>query len=67
MGDWNVTLGVLLTTYAPFLLGMAAFALICLAVWPKPPRPLRILLGVLGTGLLLWALWFYIFRELLNV
>ena len=67
MGDWGMTLGVLLTLYAPFLWGGAAFALICLATWSKPPMFLRILLGVLGVGLLLWALWFYILRDLLNV
>ena len=35
MGRWDVDWGVLLTIYAPLLLGLAAFALICLAAWPS--------------------------------
>ena len=52
----------LLVMYAPFLLGLAAFALIALAVWPRPPRWVRVSAGVLGSALLLWALWAYVFR-----
>ena len=55
---------MLLTIYAPFLLGLAAFALICLAAWPRPPRWVRLPAGVLGAALLLWALWHFILRPL---
>ena len=64
MGNWDVTLGALLTIYAPFLWGMAAFALVCLAAWPRPPRWVRLPAGALGCAILLWALWHYILRPL---
>ena len=64
MGQWTVDWGVLLTIYAPFLLGLAAFALIGLAAWPRPSRWVRIPAGALGTAILLWALWHFIFRTL---
>ena len=64
MGRWDLDWGVLLTLYAPFLLGLAAFALICLAAWPRPPRWVRLPAGVLGAALLLWALWHFILRPL---
>ncbi|UQT48303.1 hypothetical protein M5E87_27450 [Flavonifractor plautii] len=35
----------LLVMYAPFLLGLAAFALIALAVWLRPPRWVRVSAG----------------------
>ena len=66
MDDWDEALGVLLVMYAPALCGGAAFVLICLAAWPRPPMPLRILCGTLGGGLLLWSLWYFILRGLLN-
>ena len=55
-----------LVTFAPFFIGLTAFALIAIAAWPRPPIPLRILFGVLGGGLLLWALWYFILGSLLN-
>ena len=64
MGRWDVDWGVLLTICAPFLLGLAAFALICLAAWPRPPRWARLPAGALGSALLLLALGFYILRPL---
>lgn len=62
MGRWDMGWDTLLVMYAPFLLGLAAFALIALAVWPRPPRWVRVSAGVLGSALLLWALWAYVFR-----
>ena len=64
MGDWAVDWGVLLAIYTPFLLGLAAFALICLAAWPRPPKWARLTAGVLGGGILLFALWAYVLRPL---
>ena len=64
MGRWDLDWGVLLTIYAPFLLGLASFALICLAAWPRPPKRVRLPAGVLGAALLLWALWYVILRPL---
>ena len=64
MGRWDLDWGVLLTIYAPFLLGLAALALICLAAWPRPPKWVRLPAGALGAALLLWALWHFIFRPL---
>ena len=51
-------------TLVIMLLGLAAFALICLAAWPRPPRWVRLPAGVLGAALLLWALWHFILRPL---
>ena len=65
MGCWDLDCGVLLTIYAPFLLGLAALALICLAAWSRPPRWVRLTSGAAGGALLLWALWHFIFRPLL--
>ena len=62
MGRWDMGWDTLLVMYAPFLLGLAAFALIALAVWPRPPRWVRVSAGVLGSALLLWDLWAYVFR-----
>ena len=62
MGRWDMGWDPLLVMYAPFLLGLAAFALIALAVCPRPPRWVRVSAGVLGSALLLWALWAYVFR-----
>ena len=64
MGRWDVDWGVLLTIYAPLPLGLAAFALICLAAWPRPPKGARLTAGVLGGGILLFALWAYVLRPL---
>lgn len=41
--------------WRPFLLGLAALACAALAAWERPCRPLRILLGVSGTAVFLWA------------
>ena len=60
------SLQVGLVLYAPFLTGLTAFALVCLATWPRLPMALRILCGTLGGGLLLWSLWYFVLRGLLN-
>ena len=62
MGRGDMGWDTLLVMYAPVLLGRAAFALIALAVWLRPPRWVRVSAGGLGSALLLWALWAYVFR-----
>ena len=64
MGRWEVDWGVLLTLCAPFLLGLASFALAGLAAWPRPPRWVRVSAGILGGAVLLAALWVYVFRPI---
>ena len=64
MGRWELDWGVLPAIYAPFLLGLASFALICLAAWPRPPKWARLTAGALGGGILLFALWAYVFRPM---
>ena len=53
-----------LMVYMPVLLCLLAVALIVLAVLPKLPRPMRIFFGIAGGALLLWALWYFIFRSI---
>ena len=55
-----------LAAFTPFFIGFTAFALIAIAAWPRPSKPLRVLFGALGSGLLLWALWYFILGSLLN-
>lgn len=62
--DAREQLGVLLTIWGPFLLGLAALALICLAAWPRLPRAIRLAAGIAGGALLLWALWRFVFHTL---
>lgn len=64
MGQRVVDWGVLLAVYTPFLVELAAFGLICLSAWSRPPRRVRLPAGALGAALLLWALWHFIFRPL---
>ncbi|MBC5732427.1 MULTISPECIES: hypothetical protein [Lawsonibacter] len=54
-------LGILLAIWGPFLTGLLSFALLCVAARPRPPRRLRVLAGLPGAGILLWALWYYLF------
>nr|WP_317326295.1 hypothetical protein [uncultured Flavonifractor sp.] len=62
MGLWNEDWGALLVICAPFLTGVAALGLICLATWPRPPKWVRLPAGALGSLLLLWALWHFVFQ-----
>ena len=62
MGRWDMGWDTLLVMYAPFLLGLAAFALIALAVWPRPPSWVRVSAGEQGSAHLLMAQWAYVFR-----
>ena len=64
MGRWDGDLGVLLTIWAPFLLGLAALALTGLAASSRPPVWVRLAAGAAGCALLLWALWHFIFRPI---
>lgn len=58
------TSGILLATWTPFLIGLTALGLIGLAASPRPPKWARLLAGGLGSVLLLWALWIFVFRPI---
>ena len=64
MSDWAVDWGVLLAICTPFLLSVAILALFGLSAWPRPPKWVRLTAGVLGGGILLFALWAYVLRPL---
>ncbi|MCI9424845.1 MAG: hypothetical protein HFF30_04710 [Flavonifractor sp.] len=46
--------------WRPFLLGSASLGLFALAAWERPLRALRILFGVAGVSLFLWAAFPYL-------
>ena len=64
MGDWAVDWGVLLAICTPFLLSVAILALFGLSAWPRPPLWARLTAGVLGGGILLFALWAYVLQPM---
>ena len=57
-------LGDALMVYLPFFIGLLAVVLIVLALVPKLPKPMRIFFGIAGGALLLWALWYFLFRSI---
>ena len=54
----------LLLRWAPTAVSLFALALCGAAAWRRPPKWLRLACGVLGGGLLLWAMWYFVFRPI---
>lgn len=53
-----------LLRWAPTAVSLLALALCGVAAWKRPPKWLRLACGVLGGGLLLWAMWYFVFRPI---
>ena len=64
MGAWDVDWGAQLAHWAPTLVSVLALPLCGAAAWKRPPKWLRLACGVLGGGLLLWAMWYFVFRPI---
>lgn len=61
--SWDLP-GVLLVLYGPALIGVLAFALICIAAWQRPPKIIRILSGSVGVVVLLADIWLLLIRPI---